>query len=99
MIVGAPGAPVGGPWPPDVVDVRALQGQGSLLEIGVGMRGEPGLIARPVLRIDDVEHQGRTAKDPPEPAFPRGYVQAVDGPRRAVRRRGPGGQRGDVEMV
>ena len=77
MIIGAPVAKVGRPWPSDVMGKRPLEGQRTLLEVVVVMGRETRAIPRSGLEREHVDHQGRTTPDAPETSLLRRNVQVV----------------------
>ncbi|HMM91747.1 hypothetical protein [Bradyrhizobium sp.] len=68
---------VGRPRPAKMMDESAGQRQRALLEIVMMMRRHLGRIAGAVARLQEVHHEGRAAKDPPEPSRRCRDVEAV----------------------
>lgn len=72
-----------------MMDKAALERQGALLEIIMGMRRQFSYVAHPNLRVEHVNHKGRTTPDSPETAVFGRNVEAVSPKFVAAPRSGP----------
>ena len=88
----------GRPRPAHMVGEGAVERERALLEIVVVVRRQLGDVARTVLRIEIVHHQGRAAEDAAEAARRRRHVEAVGADAKAADRLGPGLERRHVRM-
>src|SRR6478736_6733725 len=98
MIVGAPEVLVNRPRPAQMVDELTLDRERTLLEIIMMMRRELGSVTRPLIGVEEIDHECRAAPDAAEAAFLRGHIEAVDAQLVAAFGLGPGLEQRDMRL-